>query len=142
MSQENVEVVRRAYEAWNRGDDEGWASGLARLGTAWHMCGGSATPPKCADDRPQTTVRTISTHMNHTTQRAIEHARAWYPLGTIQIADESDSEVMLVVTYEGSTYVVHYAIWINFPPSETFAHFRLYNVCIGRREASPATPPG
>jgi uncharacterized protein len=27
MSQENVEVVRRAYEAWNRGDDEGWAAG-------------------------------------------------------------------------------------------------------------------
>jgi ketosteroid isomerase-like protein len=29
MSQENVEVVHRAYEAWNRGDDKGWASAIA-----------------------------------------------------------------------------------------------------------------
>jgi ketosteroid isomerase-like protein len=29
MSQENVEIVRRAYECWNRGDDLGWAADLA-----------------------------------------------------------------------------------------------------------------
>jgi ketosteroid isomerase-like protein len=29
VSEENVEVVRRAYEAWNQGDDKGWASAVA-----------------------------------------------------------------------------------------------------------------
>ena len=43
-----------------------------------------------------------------TTQRAIEYARAWYPLGEVQVAEVTDAEVTVVIAHEGSTYVVHF----------------------------------
>jgi len=42
------------------------------------------------------------------TERAIEHARRWYPLGEIQIAEEGEAEATVVVLHEESTYLVHY----------------------------------
>lgn len=44
-----------------------------------------------------------------TTERAIEHARAWYPLGEIQVAEVTDAEVTVIVLHEGSVFVVQYA---------------------------------
>ena len=54
-----------------------------------------------------------------TIERATQHARTWYPLGEIHVTRASDSEATIIVTYEGSTYPIHY---VYLEPEELVTH--------------------